>query len=84
MFIEDFTEYFLLSLNRVLMKEFSSLGQRENWSSSTMSKMSATDQSLHEKKKKEFPIFQQLPFTSRTNEKEDIDTTVTSLYPLLW
>ena len=49
-----------------------------------MSKMSATDQSLHEKKKEEFPIFQQLPFTSRTNEKEDIDTTVTSLYPLLW
>lgn len=47
-----------------------------------MSKIFATDQSLHEKKE-EFPTFQQLPFTSRRNEKEDIDTTVTSLYPLL-
>ena len=83
MLIEDFTKYLLLSLNRVLMKEFSSVGQRENWSSSTMSKIFATDQSLHEKKE-EFPTFQQLPFTSRRNEKEDIDTTVTSLYPLLW
>ena len=33
-----------------------------------MSKMLATDQSLHEKKE-EFPTFQPLPFTSRTNEK---------------